>query len=429
MKILLLDNYFYRKGGAESVYFNTGELLKRHGHEVIYFSQWWEENISNEDYFPKGISVSCKGIKEKLAGIKNYFYNVQAKKNLELIIQKEKPEIAHIHLFWGGLSSSVLSVLSKNNIPIVHTVHDYRMVCPAYAFKNSNGKVCEKCKQWNYYHCALHKCSKNSFALSILMTLEMYYRNIFFSPIKYIDGFIFVSNFCLDKHIEHLKSFSKTNNIVLYNYTTPLLERNLVDGGYYLYYGRLSFEKGIPTLLRVFAKHPELKIKVVGTGPLEKELKDKYQSDQASTETVSDAFANESIVDVKTYYENIEFLGYHSGEALAELVRNARYICVPSEWYENNPMTIVESYSYGKPVIGARIGGIPEIIDDGKTGFLFESGNEVDMEKAIMKADRVSEEEYSVLCNNAFSFYLSHFSSEHHYKVLLDFYRKTINLN
>ena len=426
MKILLLDNYFYRKGGAESVFFNTGDLLEAHGHSVVYFSQKWKENERNEECFSSGVSVSSKGFLERLKGVRNYFYNTEAENKLDGLIKKEKPDVAHLHLFWGGLSSSVLRTLRNNNIPIIHTVHDYRMVCPAYAFKDSKGKICEKCGRRNYYECMLHRCSKGSFIQSFLMTLEMYFRNIFFNPLRYIDGFIFVSNFSKEKHIAHNAEFKKTKNIVLYNYTTPLIDKGEFDGGYFLYYGRLSFEKGIPTLLEVFAKHPELKIKVVGTGPMEDELKKKYFYNHSFGSCNSGSCASGSISEDQKYYENIEFLGYHSGRKLAELVRSARFVCVPSEWYENNPMTIVESYSYGTPVIGARIGGIPEIINDGGTGFLFESGSVEDMERVIMKASNVNDKDYRLLSENAYSFYQSHFSQNFHYNSLLGFYEEVI---
>ena len=186
-------------------------------------------------------------------------------------------------------------------------------------------------------------------------------------------------------------------------------------GDYILFYGRLSFEKGIPTLLKAAARHPEINVNVVGTGPLEGELKRDY-------EIALSAGASQ-----KKCYENIKFLGYHSGGELFELVRNAKFVCVPSEWYENNPMTIVESYSLGTPVIGSNIGGIPEIVEDGKTGWLFEPGDVNGLEKVMLKAASIKKGEYEKMCAAAYAFYKKNFNEVVYYQRLMDFYDEIIN--
>ena len=204
--------------------------------------------------------------------------------------------------------------------------------------------------------------------------------------------------------------------MVIYNYTKPLLKPCKKEKkDYFLYYGRLSFEKGIPTLLKVFAKHPELQLKVVGTGPLEKMLKKKYKIVSAGASLGTEC------------NENIQFLGYHSGVTLFELVRNAKFVCVPSECYENNPMTIIEAYSLGTPVIGANIGGIPEIVQEDNTGWLFETGNEESLEQTIVKASKIDDEKYADMCENAYSFYEDNFSEDVHYKKLIQLYNLIIN--
>lgn len=398
MKVLLINNIFYRKGGSEAVYFNTAELLKKHGHEVVFFSFKREENIACEqsEYFPE--------LGGKVKQIKSYFYNTDAARQLEKLIIAEKPDVAHAHLFWGGMSPSIFKVLKKHNVPLVHTAHDYRMVCPGYTFKDGRGAACERCSRWNYYQCALHRCAKGSLVQSTLMSMEMYTRQMFHNPVKNISGFIFVSKFSEQKHIQHHQKYKDSNHIVLYNYTTPMLGADLSKKeDYFLFYGRLSFEKGIPTLLKVFAKHPELKLKVVGEGPLTTALRAEFEC-----------------------YENIQFLGYHSGGTLFELVRNAKFVSVPSECYENNPMTIVESYSLGTPVIGANIGGIPEIIQEGNTGLLFESGNVDALEQQVVKAASIQGEEYAAMSNAAYKFYQQNFSEEHHYEELMKFYEGVI---
>ena len=398
MKVLLINNIFYRKGGSEAVFFNTAEILKKHGHEVVFFSFKREENVACEqsEYFPE--------LGGKAKQMISYFWNKEAARQLEKLIIAEKPDVAHVHLFWGLMSPSIFGVLQKHNVPLVHTAHDYRLVCPGYTFKDGKGEACERCKRWNYYQCALHKCSKGNIVLSTVMSTEMYTRQLFKNPLKNIDGFIFVSKFSEQKHIEHHNEYKDAHHIVLYNYTSPMLEPAMEKKeDYFLFYGRLSYEKGIPTLLKVFAKNPELKLKVVGDGPLGDGLRSEYAS-----------------------YKSIEFLGYKSGLDLFELVRNAKFVCVPSEWYENNPMTIVESYSLGTPVIGANIGGIPEIIEEGKTGLLFESGNVSALEEQVVKAAATTGKDYEAMANAAFAFYEQNFSEKHHYEELMKFYNSVI---
>lgn len=397
MKVLLINNCFFRRGGSEAVYFGTADLLRKHGHEVVFFSMADENNIKSEGsvyYVPKG---------GKLSQILAYFNNNKAARLLRDVLQKEKPDIAHVHLFWGGISPSIFSVLKEYGIPLVHTVHDYRMVCPAYTFRNGKGELCEKCKGGHFMECFKGRCSKGSAIQSALMAAEMYYRNIKWHPAKELDGIIYVSQFAKGKHEELDERFVRTKNTVLYNFTSvgesyPPVN---MDGGYYLYYGRLSHEKGIATLVDAFAKRKDLILKVVGTGPKEEELKKKECA-------------------------NIDFLGYKTGSELYNLVRKARFVCVPSEWYENNPMTIVEAYSMGVPVIGARIGGIPEIVEDMETGLLFESGNLNDLGEKIDSAESLSSKAYKMMREQAYIFYVNHFSEENYYKRLINFYNEVL---
>ncbi len=397
MKVLLINNCFWRRGGADTVFFETADLLREMGHDVVFFSIDDDRNIHTgcPEYF-----VRRGG---KMSQMRDYFSNPAAARKLEEILVKEKPDIVHVHLFWGGISPSIFPVLKKHGVPLVHTVHDYRMVCPAYTFRNGRGEVCEKCKGGKYMECFKGRCSKGSAVQSALMAAEMYYRNRRWHPAEELDGVIYVSIFAKQKHEEFDKKFVNTNNTVLYNFTSvgekyPAVEK---DGGYYLYYGRLSHEKGTATLVEAFSKHPEMKLRVVGTGPKEEELK-------------------------KKNYPNVNFLGYKTGDELYNLVRNARFVCVPSEWYENNPMTIVEAYSMGVPVIGANIGGIPEIVEEGKTGFLFVSGDTKSLDNALQRSLAISQEDYALMKQSALMFANEHFNSRMYKERLMAFYHQTI---
>ncbi len=407
MKILQINNVHYRRGGADTVYLNTAELLQTHGEDVVFFNMLKKDNMpcKDEKYWVSSIESRPQGLKSTLVELRNFFYNPEAAIKIEELIKDEKPDIAHIHLFWGnGISPSITKILKNYKIPLVQTVHDYRMICPIALLMDKKGKVCEKCEGKHFYKAGLYGCSQHGRVRSIMMAAEMYYHNRHFNPVDVVNGFIFVSNFSYQKHLQYMPSLAKANTTVLYNFAVSDRMIRTKEAPYYLFYGRLSYEKGIRTLLEAIKDKPDVQLKVVGSGPMEEELEQQYGS-----------------------FDNISFLGYQTGETLKNLVRNARFVFVPSECYENNPMTIVESYSMGTPVIGARIGGIPEIVDEGKTGFRFESGNVEELKQVVLKADSITMDEYEVMRRNAYHFYEENFSPDKYYEKLMDFYKQTID--
>lgn len=411
MKILLIDVYNYNKGGAETVCFNTGRMLEQHGHNVAYFTLKWSANkpSSFSKYFPES-KETRRGSFRQIENLANYFYHFEAARKIEQLILDEHPDIAHIHLLWGQITPSIFPVLKKYGIPIIFTVHDYRIVCPAYTFRDGSGRICEACQGKHFYKCFTHTCCKGSKLMSGVMAAEQYFRNAFFNPAKYIDGFIYVSYFAKNIQEKYMPKLKAKPNITLYNFSTSIAynPKAVSTDKYFLFFGRLSYEKGVKTLLKAFKNLPECRLKVVGTGPKENELK---------------AYAKENVM------RNVDFLGYKTGMELTDLVSNAYFVIVPSEWYENNPMTIIEAYSVGTPVIGARIGGIPEIVVDGKTGFQFESGNVDDLRAVIEKADSISADKYAKASAGAIKFANENLSKENYWNKLIGFYGKFVEIN
>jgi len=387
MKILQINNFHYRKGGSEAVYFNTAELLKKNGHEVIFFSSNHDENLPCEQskYFVSDINAILRW-----KGLQNYFYNRDAKDKLTKLIEAEKPDIAHAHLFWGNISPSIFAVLRKHRIPLIHTAHDYRMVCPAYTFTDTSGNVCETCRGKHFFWCAVKRCSKGNRLESLIMAAEMYYRNAFFSPVKNLDGVIYVSNFAKQKHLQYKPAFSRVPDLVLYNFAAKSNRIALAQNErkHFLYFGRLSREKGLHTLIEAFHQMPDLPLKIAGTGPEEKNLIDYVRINKI---------------------KNIEFVGFKTGDSLKQLVSEASFVIVPSECYENNPMTVIEAYSMGVPVIGAKIGGIPEILPDGKTGFVFAPKDVAGLKNVVRRASELNSLEYKAMSNNALQFAADNF--------------------
>lgn len=411
MKVLLIDVYNFNKGGAETVCFNTGRMLEEHGHKVVYFTLKWKDNRPSpySKYFPES-KETRRGPLKQVKNMINYFYHFEAAKKIEQLIIDEKPDVAHIHLMWGQITPSIFPVLRKYSIPVLFTVHDYRIVCPTYTFRDGNGKICEACQGRYFYKCFTHTCCKGSKLISAVMAAEQYFRNAFFNPAKYIDGFIYVSNFARNIQEKYMPSLKSKPNITLYNFSTSIVSepKTMPTDKYFLFFGRLSYEKGVMTLLKAFKELPQCSLKVVGTGPKEEELK---------------AFARDNGM------KNVTFLGYKTGKELTDLVSNAYFIIVPSEWYENNPMTIIEAYSVGTPVIGARIGGIPEIVVDGQTGFQFESGNIVDLKNTVLRTDALDGKTYTELSQGTINFANENLSKDRYWKKLIEFYGRFVKTN
>jgi glycosyltransferase involved in cell wall biosynthesis len=403
MKILQINKYFYIKGGAETVFFNTMDLLKREGHTVIPFSLKNKKNFSSpyDAYFVDYPELSESGLWTKLKYSPAFIHNREAARKLDLLLTTEKPDIAHIHLLFNSFSVAILLVLKKHHIPVVMSVHDYRLICPAYAFIDGDGRFCERCKTKRYYHCVLHRCYNKKWINSLLLAVDSYYRTYFIRPVEYIDKFIFVSDFSRNKHIAIDPSF-ESQSTYLYNFTPIPAEKESVRGNYLLSFGRISAEKGIVTLMQAMMDLPDVKLKIAGTGPLWEELKEQK-------------------------LPNVEFLGFMQGEDLYNCIRNAMFVVVSSECYEGNPLSIVESMTLGTPVIGSAIGGIPELIQDEQTGYLFEVKNPESLQQTIRKAMSVPDEAYHAMSDAARKFALSNFSEKTHYRKLMEVYHSLLN--
>ncbi|MDL2243310.1 glycosyltransferase [Bacteroidales bacterium OttesenSCG-928-J19] len=402
MKILQINKYYYIKGGAETVFFNTIKLLEEQGHTVIPFSLKSDKNFDSpySSYFVDYPELSESGVLTKIKNISSFLYNKEAARQLERLIIDEKPDIAHIHLMFNSFSVSILPVLKKYNIPVVLTVHDYRLVCPAYTFINGKGIICEEClEKKSYMPCIKNKCYRGNFPNSMLLALDAYMRKNGIVPTEYIDEFVFVSSFAQKKHIQVSSDYKRST--ILYNFTN-IQPSSSPKKDYILYFGRISEEKGLSTLIKTMQELPHLSLKIAGTGPLLSELKE-------------------------TAPDNVEFLGFKSGNDLTDYIKKALAVILPSEWYENGPMVIPESYMLGTPVIGSRIGGIPEFIDEGETGYLFDPGNAEQLKVAIEKAINLSPEAYARMCENALAYAEKTFTKEVYYEKLISLYNRIIS--
>ena len=349
MKILLANKFFHLNGGSETVFFQEREFLLQQGHNVVDFSMADERNIASpySGFFIKNIdfqkNVSLKG---KVQQAISFVHSSEAVSKLEQLLVQEKPDIAHLHNIYHQLTPSIIPVLKKHGVKVVVTLHDCKLICPSYLALKKDGKICDACQGKSFWKPFIANC-QNSRIQGLLLSIEAYWHK-WKRSYGGVDLFLAPSCFLADLTA---KRIAADKIQILHNgIDTDKYQANFSDKGYALYFGRLSKEKGVTTLLQAHKYlAADLPLKIVGTGPLEEELRKDYPT--------------------------VKFLGYQSGQSLHDLIANAAFVVVPSEWYENCSMVVLESMAFGKPVIGSRIGGIPEQVEDGKTGFLFEMGN------------------------------------------------------
>ncbi len=359
MKILMVDKYYFIKGGAERYYFELTKTLEERGHEVIPFSMKHPDNFPTdyEAYFVDNIEFNGLSLAQKIRRapdiIGRVIWSRKAKEAIVRLVDKVNPDIAHLHMIDHQLSPSILQGLKERRIPIIQTCHQYKHVCPSYRlYIMHKNQICEKCIPGRFYHAVVEKCHKNSLSASAIVAIESYIHK-WMKIYDLIDVFHVPSRFLGEKLQE---AGYPSEKIWHCNYTINLREYPYHPDAkdYFVYYGRLSEEKGILTLLKAKQCLPAPKLKIIGDGP---------------QRPVLEAFVREQRV------ENVEFLGNRGGQELIEWVQNARFVVVPSEWYDNSPLVIYESFSMGKPVIVSTLGGMPELVEPGVDGFHFPPGD------------------------------------------------------
>ncbi len=410
MKILMVDKFYFVKGGAERYLFELTEVLQANGHTVVPFAMKDLLNFATEyeDYFVDNIDYSMNSPWQKAAGFfkagGRMIYSVHARRQIERLIIREQPDIAHLHMIDHQLSPSILHALKKCRIPVIQTIHQYKLVCPNYRLYNPRtGKICEKCLHGSFYHPIIERCHKDSAAAGLLLAIESYAHRWMKIYENNVDVFHVPSRFMGQKMREAGIANGKIRHLP-YTIKMDKFKPHFTSKPYVLYFGRLSDEKGILTLLRAMLDAPEIPLQVAGDGPQEAELK---------------SFAQQQGMG------HVSFLGKKSGEELARLVQEARFIVVPSEWYDNSPLVIYESMAYGKPVIAARLGGMPELIVDGKTGFLFDAGNAEQLaEKIHFLWDRPELAEQFGRAARAKA--EQEFDPMAHYNIMHDWYRELV---
>lgn len=390
MKILLSNKFYYARGGDCICTLNLEELLKANGHEVAVFSmQYPENNLTKWDkYFPSEIKFSIGlGIIE---AVMRPFGSSEVKSAFNKLLDDFRPDVVHVHNIHTQLSPAIVELAHQRGIKVVWTLHDYKLLCPRYDCLRNGEIVCEDC--FTDKHKVLdYKCMKNSGVASFLAYKEAktWTRERLEAC---TDRFICPSQFMADKMIQGGFNTSKIQTLCNFIDVEKARKDSYEKEDYYCFIGRLSHEKGVNTLIEASKQLP-YKLKIIGGGPLEEKLKK------------------------KVYKDNIEFLGFKQWEDIKEIVGRARFSVIPSEWYENNPLSVIEAQCLGTPVLGAQIGGIPELIDDGISGMLFEPKNVKDLKEKI-EIMFACEFDYRSLAEQS----QKRYSSESYYERIMQIY-------
>ena len=362
MKILMVNKFLYPKGGAETYVLKLGQILQEKGHEVQYFGL---ENPKNTVGNAVGAYVSdldfSQGIQKNLTAPLRIVYCKEARRKIRKVLEHFQPDVVHLNNIQFHLTPSIIlethkyRTQSKNKVKIIYTAHDYQLVCPSHGLFDSNIQVCERCLGGNYTHCFRTKCIKNSRLKSFLGMVDGYVWK-WSKAYTYIDKIICISHF--QKTKLDTKDSLKNKTVMLHHCTTDFPEKVVEKENYILEFGHLCRDKGTYTLLRVAEAMPEIMFVFAGRGEA-----------QAAIEEIP----------------NAKYVGFQSGKDLEMLIRKAKITICPSEMHEAFGLTIAESISLGTPVIGSRMGGIPELIQEGETGELFEAGNAKELEDKIRK--------------------------------------------
>jgi len=349
MKILQVNKFLYPKGGADKYCLTLISELEKLDNTVVPFGMADSRNLSSvwSDYFSENIDYHKSGNRFKI--VSRLIWNQEAALKFAKLLDETKPDLIHAHNIYHQLSPSILIEAKKRQIPVVMTLHDYKLVCPNYLLF-THGKHCERCLSGNYLNCLTHNCYY-SYTRSGLASLESFLHNkLWHSYRDNVDLFIAPSNYL--KQIMIKAGWAENKITVLINPAPSYSPKT--DGTRLLYMGRLSVEKGVNILIEALKLTNEY-LDIAGQGPDEAKLK---------------------LLTKELQLENrVTFHGQLLGDALEKLKREAKAIILPSIWAENMSLVLLESLAYDKLIIASNSGGTPELIEDNKTGFLFPPGN------------------------------------------------------
>ncbi|MEZ8606626.1 glycosyltransferase family 4 protein [Vibrio sp. 10N.222.54.A1] len=399
MKVLVVNKFFFLKGGAETVFFQEREMLMDRGFSVIDFSMAHNDNlvsdysasfVNNVDYHANATLLSA------LKTAMRFVHNIEACEKLSELIATEQPDIVHFHNIYHQLTPSIIKVAKQAGCKTVLTAHDTKIACPSYTMYR-DGHTCEACLQGSVFNALRYRCQQGSWFKSGLLVVEALYQSLA-QNYQSLDVIVSPSQFLAN--IIRRKLPNNRIEVIVNGINENVDQQDVADHRYFLYLGRLSQEKGVATMVAAYElSNQSIPLKIAGTGPLADSLSGKQSK--------------------------VEWLGFKTGPDLHLLIKQASAVIVPSECYENCSMSVLEAMSYGKPIIGANIGGIPEQVRDGKEGRLFEAGNAHDLAN-VMDEFTIRPELTKYYGEQARQRLESRYSLRAHHQQLVDLYQNLL---
>ncbi len=390
MKILAVHNSYQQPGGEDVVFKQEQDLLRRAGHTVVTYER-------------SNFEIKANRLVVPLADVKNAVWSSHSRRSFRAALIAEKPDVVHVHNTFVVISPSIFSVCAEHDVPVVHTLHNYRLFCPTATFFR-DGHVCEECVEHGLWRSVLHGCYRDSRPATATIALMLAVHRRLRTWSDNVDAFIALTQFVrhkfLDCGLPPDRVFVKPNFV----YPDPGGER--ADAGdYALFVGRLSPEKRVSTVLAAWERvNGEVPLRVIGGGPQQLHL----QSEGA-----------------RLGLNNVHFCGQLSRERTIAAMQGARFLIFSSEWFENFPVTLAESFACGLPAIASHLGAMREIVDDGRTGLHFIAGDAHDLAHKVRWAWNHPEEMHQ-MGEAARAEYLSKYTAEANYPLLMDIYARAI---
>lgn len=375
-------------------------MFEEAGWRVVPFAMQHPENLltPHDVHFVEELEFGATyTLAEKLKRAPKVVYSFEARQRISEVIDAVKPDVCILHNIYHHLSPSILPVLKAQGIPVVLVLHDLKLACPAYKMLTHDG-VCERCRGGALRHVVTNRCVKDSLLISTLVYVEAKLHRLLKTYKNNVDAFVTPSKFLRDKLFDWGWSGSRMEYVSNFVNAADFRCRTQV-GKRFVYFGRLSPEKGIATLIDA-TRQVGVGLDVIGTGPLEDPLKE---------------YVGEHGVDVR-------FAGFKTGTDLFDLIAGARAVVLPSEWYENAPISILESYALGVPVIGADIGGIPEMILPDVTGDVFRSGSVDELAGVLQRYTEKDDSEILKMGTRARQLCEEKYSRDHHFTRLREIF-------
>ncbi len=403
----MANKFFYPRGGSESVFFDTSRLLMSKGHQVVHFSMDHPSNVDSpySRFFVSRLDFNeSEGLRQKMKASGRILYSLEAKRKFESLLKKENPDIVHLHNIYHQISPSILHVCKKHKIPVVMTLHDYKLLCPVYTLF-TGGRVCERCIRGRFFWCLLKKCNQDSFWRSFVNTTEMYLHHKFLRVYDCVDTFISPSQF-LKEEMQKAGYADRVTYIPNFIWVDEIEPSYSWEDETIVYFGRLSPEKGLHTLLDALTDL-DVKCTIIGDGPQKAEL-----VHQTKTEELT----------------NVTFVGHLPKKELMQGLKKSLFVVLPSLWFENSPRSVFEAFAHGKMVLGARTGGIPELVLDSQTGLTFNPGDSSDLKEKIVYL-LCNKEKIIAMGKRAREIVEDQFDPETHYTKLLEVYGKALGEN